>query len=195
MKTYPLSAILLSLAFILSQGCNKCPDPPDEQSPQNLTSDDVNYALRYKEGDSIYLLRDNKDTLLFVAGAKTYSYDRSKMSHDPNCPKIEPLQQCNQDFTCARLTNFKYSLRAYVLPSYEGYGRKFLVQIGDLSYGPIDLFYATTCDRSTVSKDITIRGMTYCVTQVDGLQGKVYYSSSHGVVMIDDGTSIFEKLP
>ena len=180
-------ALLISILF----SCKECPDSPDERAPQDIPESLITKAFLQSPGDTVKLIKNNSDTLYFIAGLFHKYYDRSARSHE-ECPRVEPLQQLEQPFSNKK-TSDVILLQAHVQPSYLSNSSEFEVKVNGELYGPIFLTIAGYCDKINVSKDLVVRGKTYCVNELIGSTGVLYYSNMHGIVKIINGNAVFER--
>src|SRR4051812_41715096 len=91
--------LLAILGVFLIESCTRdCPSPPELGPVTGVIPWHIPYLLPYKDNDSIQLIENSADTLVFYTSRVESSYNTGYLSHEP-CPRREQLRQLTQSLT------------------------------------------------------------------------------------------------
>lgn len=195
MKTKIYSVLLFALIFSCIQfiACKKDCDPnnPPVGSTNDLFNLDKLLFFPYKDLDTLRLIKNNTDTILFTGGKIETGYNTG-LNQDPTCPHADKLQYMKQIFS--NNLSGTITLYEYILPQYNGYNSDYSIKFNDRTYGPANAavmgFYNDTT-QVIYAGGIAYKGSYKMTWSGDNL----YFSTGIGIIKIYYKGNSYEKLP
>ncbi|MEI6507897.1 MAG: hypothetical protein WCO54_05390 [Bacteroidota bacterium] len=197
MKPTIRNTLFLSLAlnFIFSlMGCTKSmvndcdPNNPPFGGYNLIPKEEISYLFPYKELDTIKMIKNGRDTFLFVGINSEMGYNTS-FDQDPNCPHAHKDQWMKHTFT-------DKNNNSIVLDAYIDDIEKYLISLNQNTYGPV---YAIDITNYPSTINIYAGGVEYksvYALYANNKSDTCYFQKSlAGVVRIKSGTDVYEKLP
>ena len=188
------SVIILLSFLLLISSCTKSsvgdcdPNNPPFGGYNLLPQYDIPKFFPYKELDTIKMLKNGTDTILFIGNNTAIGYTNS-FDQDPNCPHLHKDQWMKHAFT-------DKNNNSIILDAYIDDIEKYLISLNQNTYGPV---YAIDITNYPSTINIYAGGIEYKGVYVLYANYKLdtcyFQKKVSGVIRIKSGTDIYEKLP
>ncbi|MEI6596517.1 MAG: hypothetical protein WCO28_13205 [Bacteroidota bacterium] len=193
-KFYSVLLFALILTCIQFNACKKNCDPnnPPAGTTNDLFNLDKQLFFPYKDLDTLRLIKNNTDTILFTGGKIETGYNTA-LNNEIDCPSLDKLQYMKLIFT----NNLTGTILLYenTQPQVNGYFKNYSITFNDRTYGPTNAaiigFYNDT------TKVIYAGGIAYkgSYKMICTSNDNLYFSTGIGIIKIIYKGDTYDKLP